>query len=274
MKVIGIGAVATLAILGLLPFALVARSRAHPSANQAIHLVLDMDKQPKFKAQRETPMFADKLLPCRSPEIPGTPRLQEDMFLVSETLESNLGTHPIPLAGGAQQILLDSPETFAAVTEGRVRTSAMADEAYKTVKPPSGTDEQINADAAFYVRHIPSQFTVTEDFLRRGQERFTIYCAPCHGESGYGDGMVAARAARLQVSFPDAVGGWTKPQNLQEAKILGRPDGNIFNTITNGIRNMPAYDKQISVSDRWAIVAYLRALQRSQNAMPGDAAAK
>ena len=271
MKVIGFGAVATLLVLGLLPFAFIARSRAHPSPAQAIHLVLDMDKQPKFKAQRTTPMFADKR--SMRPEIAGT-LAQEDLYLTSETLESNLGTHPIPLAGGADQILLNSPELYAAVMEGRIRAPGMADEAFAAVKPVSGTDEQINADAVFYVRHVPAAFTVSEDFLRRGQERFTIYCAPCHGESGYGDGMVAARAARLQISTPDAIGGWTKPQNLQEAKILGRHDGNIFNTITNGIRNMPAYDKQISVPDRWAIVAYLRALERSQNAMPGDAAAK
>ena len=56
------------------------------------------------------------------------------------------------------------------------------------------------------------------------------------------------------------------PQNLNEAKISTRPDGSIFNTVSNGARTMPPYDKQISVPDRWAIVAYVRALEHSQNA--------
>ena len=60
------------------------------------------------------------------------------------------------------------------------------------------------------------------------------------------------------------------PQNLNEQKIIDRPDGHIFNTITNGVRNMPAYDKQVGVTDRWYIVAYVRALERSQNARPED----
>jgi mono/diheme cytochrome c family protein len=64
------------------------------------------------------------------------------------------------------------------------------------------------------------------------------------------------------------------PQNLHEPKIAGRPDGHIFNTITNGIRTMAPYDKQIGTEDRWAIVAYVRALQRSQNARPGDPGVK
>jgi mono/diheme cytochrome c family protein len=100
--------------------------------------------------------------------------------------------------------------------------------------------------------------------MHRGEERFNIYCAPCHGESGYGDGPVNAHAAALkdQGKAP----GWTTPQDLHATKICDRPDGNIFNTITNGVRTMPPYDKQISVMDRWAIIAYVRALEKSQNA--------
>lgn len=269
MKVIGIGAVATVVTLGLLPFALIAKSRAHPSPAQAIHLVLDMDQQPKFKAQHENEMFADKR--AMRPEIPGT-LAQEDMYVDAEWLDGVEGTHPIALTGGGTQVMLGDPSVYAAVMMGRVRANGMSDADFAAVKEPSGSDEQINADSVFYVRHVPEVFAVSEDFLKRGEERFNIYCSPCHGESGYGDGMVAQRAARLAVTS-GAVNGWTKPQNLQEAKIIGRPDGNIFNTITNGVRTMPAYDKQISVADRWAIVSYLRALERSQNAQPGDVAA-
>ncbi len=100
--------------------------------------------------------------------------------------------------------------------------------------------------------------TLSAELLRRGQERYGIYCAPCHGLSGHGDGIVHARAERLQE------GTWTPPSSLHDAVVVGRPVGHLFNTVTNGIRNMPAYGPQIPEADRWAIVAYVRALQRSQ----------
>ena len=101
---------------------------------------------------------------------------------------------------------------------------------------------------------------VSETLVRRGQERFGIYCAPCHGLAGYGDGIVAVRADRLQE------GTWVPPSSLHDVAVLARPVGHLFNTITNGIRTMPSYGPQISVADRWAIVAYTRALQLSQRA--------
>ena len=100
--------------------------------------------------------------------------------------------------------------------------------------------------------------------LARGRERFGIYCAPCHGLSGYGDGTVARRAERL------AEGTWVPPSSLHDEAIRMRPVGHVFNTITSGIRTMPSYAAQIDVRDRWAIVAYVRALQRSQHGSPHD----
>jgi len=101
---------------------------------------------------------------------------------------------------------------------------------------------------------------VTLDLLHRGSERFQIYCAPCHGLAGYGDGIVAVRAERLQE------GTWVPPSSMHVASVLARPVGHLFNTITNGIRTMPSYGSQIPVDDRWAIVAYVRALQRGGHA--------
>ena len=101
-------------------------------------------------------------------------------------------------------------------------------------------------------------------FLARGRERFDIYCAPCHGLSGYGDGAVARRADRL------AEGTWVPPSSLHDEAVRGRPVGHLFNTITSGIRTMPSYAAQIDPKDRWAIVAYVRALQRSQHGSPAD----
>ena len=81
---------------------------------------------------------------------------------------------------------------------------------------------------------------------------------------GYGDGVVSGRAERLQE------GTWIPPSSLHTELVRTRPDGHLFNTIGNGIRNMPGYASQIGTEDRWAIVAYVRALQRSQNATIDD----
>ena len=105
---------------------------------------------------------------------------------------------------------------------------------------------------------------VTMSLMERGRQRFDIFCSPCHGLSGYGDGMVASRAEELQE------GTWIPPTSLHTDTVRERPDGHLYNTISNGIRNMPAYGPQIPVQDRWAIVAYIRALQRSQDATLDD----
>jgi mono/diheme cytochrome c family protein len=96
--------------------------------------------------------------------------------------------------------------------------------------------------------------------VERGQQRFNIYCAVCHGTDGYGNGPVNNRAVQRQEQK------WVPAANLHSDVVRSRPDGHIFNTITNGIRNMAGYGSQIPVQDRWAIVAYLRALQLSQHA--------
>ena len=97
----------------------------------------------------------------------------------------------------------------------------------------------------------------TLEVLKRGQERFNIYCSPCHSRLGDGRGMVVQRGM-----FP--------PPTYHQARLRDIEDGHIFDVITNGIRNMPSYRSQVPVSDRWAIVNYLRVLQRSQNAALKD----
>lgn len=109
-----------------------------------------------------------------------------------------------------------------------------------------------------FIDGFPKEIEITEEFVRAGQEGFNIYCAPCHGVSGYGDGMVSKRAEALQE------GTWTPPTSLHDQTVRDRPNGHLYNTIKNGIRNMPGYGSQISLEERWAIVAYMRALQRSQ----------
>ncbi|MFN0136191.1 MAG: quinol:electron acceptor oxidoreductase subunit ActD [Phycisphaerae bacterium] len=114
----------------------------------------------------------------------------------------------------------------------------------------------VNNDyATTFPTHNPA-IKLTEEFIVRGQQRFNIYCAPCHGYDGSGNGAVNVRAVELQ-------GAWVPANDLHDAERKSRVVGHIYNTITNGIRTMPAYADQIPENDRWAIVAYVKALQRS-----------
>ncbi len=135
MGKIAIGIVLTMMVLGLLPFALIARTRASQSPGLPIHLVMDMDKQSKFKAQRETPMFADKR--SMRPEIPGT-LAQEDLGLNSEMF--NDSQHPARLANfdGKESLEFNDIGTYSAVMFGRIRTPAMTDEAVRGRSAPPG----------------------------------------------------------------------------------------------------------------------------------------
>ena len=109
---------------------------------------------------------------------------------------------------------------------------------------------------------------VDDALLRRGRERYGVFCAPCHGHSGEGDGMVALRANELME------GTWVSPSNLHDAAVVERPVGHLYNTIRRGVRKMPPYGSQVPVLDRWAIVSYVRALQLSRGAgAPSDLSA-
>ena len=105
-------------------------------------------------------------------------------------------------------------------------------------------------------------FEVSDASMRRGQDRYNIFCAPCHGESGNGGGMVAQRAVR--VPSP----GWVAPADLAERATM--PVGQLFHTISNGFNTMAGYAPQIPEADRWAIALYVRALQRARNASMKD----
>jgi mono/diheme cytochrome c family protein len=109
-----------------------------------------------------------------------------------------------------------------------------------------------------------------QQMLSRGKDRFEIYCTPCHGFDGHGNGMVPERVKQG--------GGVWQARNLVEAPqptgaggvVVQMPNGQLFNTISNGYNTMMGYAAQIPTGDRWAIVAYVRALERAQNASKDD----
>lgn len=115
---------------------------------------------------------------------------------------------------------------------------------------------------------LPTSVKLDQATLERGQQRFNIYCSACHGYAGYGDGAVNQRAMELVSNVNGPVNGtqWVAAKSLHDETTRHQPMGQLFNTITHGIRNMAGYGAQISVDDRWAIAAYVKALQFSQDA--------
>ncbi|MBV8071913.1 MAG: cytochrome c [Acidobacteriaceae bacterium] len=120
---------------------------------------------------------------------------------------------------------------------------------------------QLHLDEARYtgkvngkdVDYFPIQITKAD--LERGQERFNIYCSPCHGRLGNGHGMIVGRGLR-------------QPPNYTDPRLMDAPVGHFFDVMTNGYGAMYSYASRVANDDRWRIAAYIRALQLSQNAPP------
>lgn len=126
---------------------------------------------------------------------------------------------------------------------------------------------QLQSDAQLYTGKDGDQMIdtlpigVNADVLARGQQRYNVFCAPCHGLAGDGNGVVVQR-------------GFPAPPSLHQDRLRDAPVGHYFDVITNGFGRMYPYDYRIPVEDRWAIVAYIRALQLSQNARIEDVPAQ
>lgn len=197
--------------LSWIPLVLIARARVTTTPNPRIHIIQDMDNQPKFKPQQANPMFADTR--AMRPPVPGTV---------------------------ARGTLVGDPRLETGLTDP--------------------------ANPESWVEVMPVE--VTPELMKRGREQYDVFCSPCHGLGGVGNGAVSVRAEALQE------GTWTPPSSFHTELVRSRQVGHLYNTITNGIRNMPAYGTMIDRSDRWAIVAYVRALQRSQYATVDDVPAE
>lgn len=119
----------------------------------------------------------------------------------------------------------------------------------------------LSAESKEYLAEIPgdvvARFGSKEALLTRGQGRYNIYCAPCHSMTGDGQGMVSRRANALGAT------GLVAP-SFHDDRLRHIPDGQLYATIRNGLRNMPSYAHSIQADDRWAIVGYVRALQLTQ----------
>jgi mono/diheme cytochrome c family protein len=230
------------------PLSLVFLSRSSTSPNPPVHFFQDMFVQPRYNAQGVTPIFAD----ARAQRTP-----------VAGTVPFGSADRE-PLARGYQ--LNDAGEPL-------VRTTV-------TGEGDSRTESRITE----YLDGYPDGLTVDERFLHRGRLKYNIYCAPCHGMDGRGNGPINQRAVELSESLIAGSGTvWVASSNIMlpqywqvetmddSGNPQRYPNGRLFNTITHGIRNMAGYGSQIEPADRWAIVAYIRALQLAQG---GDVVAE
>jgi mono/diheme cytochrome c family protein len=111
--------------------------------------------------------------------------------------------------------------------------------------------------AGAFVPSFPANLTVDRNFLERGRDRYQIYCAPCHSATGDGKGITSRYGMGATPTYHDD-------------RLRTMPDGEIYNTITNGKNTMFSYADKLIPEDRWAVVAYVRALQRAQQGKPAD----
>lgn len=137
----------------------------------------------------------------------------------------------------------------------RLVEGAVAQELYRAETPKATGVE----DNGTYVARNP--LPLTKDVLLRGQQRYNIYCAPCHDRTGSGKGPIPAKTVWI-------------PGNLHDPRIVGMVDGELYHVVSMGRRSMPGYRFQVTEQDRWAIVAYVRALQRASLATMADVPAE
>ena len=237
-------------LAGLIPAAIVLNMRASFSDLPRWHVFFDMDFQPKKKPQQTTTIFKDGR--TMRPQVPGTISRgqldQQDPFY--------LGYDPLKVKttsiDGEKQIYVSTGDSVANVSaiSGAVQPPAGS--------PAAGTPATGATPALPFLEKLPIE--ANEENIKLGKAKYEIYCSACHGYSGFGDGLVSKRAASL------AQDTWTPPSSLHLDRIQKQPVGQIFHTISKGQGKMASYASSITPQERWSIVLYVRALQRSRNA--------
>jgi len=248
-----------LATIATVPPLMILQARNERSEQPRVHIVPNMDFQPQAKPQNASPFFADGR--AARPQVEGTVAwgdLEEDDAYyrgIRPASEQPVPARPASFADGAANEKA-SDESAAG--------SAASDDVAPGVPPQQHQPgaNPMEPPEPDWVTQFP--LPVTTELMERGRQRYNIYCAVCHGLSGDGDGLVARRAIELQQST------WVPPTSLHSPPVREQPVGKLFNTVTHGIRKMPGYASQITTEDRWAIVMYVRALQRSRNATVED----
>ncbi len=285
-------AILTLILITLIPGAIILNMRASKSGSPRFHVFFDMDFQPKKKTQTRTTLFPDGRV--QRPPVAGTIARGEleltDPYYLGYDPEQ---TAALPGGAPAQRLVSFQQEGQASEAD---QGGEKSDERPPAPKPrdtnpgdapasadaqtpsqpeaetsPAGGAEEPGAEAAPAAAGEPqyawlSQFpiSVDEKLFALGKQKFEHNCAVCHGFGGYGDGLVSQRALNLGQGY------WLQPTSLHEDRIQQQPVGRIYYTITHGKGKMGGYAASLNPKERWAVVLYVRALQRSQNAQQED----
>ena len=206
---------------------------------------MDMQDQPRYEAYEPSKLFADgqSSRPILENTVPRGHLREDAYFYTGRVAGQQAGASGV--SGGQ-----------AAGSGGAQGAGGQG--ANNTTLPASGTNQAGNVgggNAGGTAQGGPDvfPFPITDEVLRRGQDRFNAFCAMCHGMTGMGDGMIVRRGFRLPPSFHD--------DRLQPGVSSA---SHFFDVITNGFGAMPSYDYMIPAEDRWKIIAYVRALQLSR----------
>lgn len=257
--------IVTASVVLLVPALLIALKRSTTTTEPRLQVIQDMDFQAKFKPQRPSTLFADGR--AMRPQAAGTVArgdLQADTRLYK-------GLDSSPQASGATaQVTTPSLEQVTRLVSlhsagleipvKQVAQDAAAQPAPPADGQPAGQPpaQPDPLEGYPWVKSFPIE--VTDKTMKRGQERYNIYCSTCHGLAGDGDGLITQRAMELQE------GTWIKPTTFHSDPLRAQPVGRLFHTVSHGARKMPGYGDLIPVEDRWAIVLYVKALQQARNA--------
>jgi|694.fasta_scaffold48148_3 mono/diheme cytochrome c family protein len=270
-----------LVLAGLIPAMIVLNMRAGFSDQPRWHVFFDMDFQPKKKPQQTTTIFADGR--TMRPQVEGTIARgqleeQDPFYLGWDPSKVTLAEVRNPILVSTQDPAAQDP---APSQDPAPPSDSLKSEVAAETKPADAATEQKPADpvavpasqtaaapAAGAVPNLPwidrLPIAADEEHMKLGKTKYEIYCSTCHGYSGFGDGLVAQRAASL---LQDT---WTPPSSLHLDRVQKQPVGQIFHTISKGQGKMASYASSLTPKERWAIVLYVKALQRSRNATIED----
>ncbi len=248
-------AIVAMILATLIPGSIVLNMRNAKSGSPRLHVFFDMDFQPSKHAQATTTIFADGRV--QRPPVPGTVARGD----LGSSDPYSLGYDPTATAevgsteGTAKLVSFQQDsDAHAAGDTPAAEPSQVAEAA-----PVAAAEGEPNFA---WVTQLPLE--ANDQLFEIGRRKFEQNCAVCHGFAGYGDGLVSQRATDL------AQGYWLQPTSLHEARIQQQPVGRIYYTIANGKGKMGGYAASLTPEERWAVVFYVRALQRSQNAQPSD----
>ena len=299
-------AIAIITLFAAVPFILVANARASYSEKPQLHLIPDMDFQFKQKSQTRSDFFKDQR--GSRANVPGTvyagkllkddgsPMNQAEYLhyyygLVEEEVKIPPATDSTDPTADEGEKKADEGEKKADEGEKKADEAVASSSSVEMIDKsrmeglshvggtafgggggPKAASSETKQSFALSFPSVINLKANAEKLMARGQERYNIYCAPCHGEAGYGNGLVQRRitmSSQDDSTDNDSV-NWTSPANITDQSVARQPHGQLFYSISFGKGEMFGYSAQITEKDRWAITLYLRALQRRANASQSD----